>query len=387
MHLATILLALAAFRAPALAAPFTPTRDDSVLETLPAAASTLARELTAERRALSAMPTDLARATEFAWRAIAASRAESDPRYIGLAEGALAPWLASAEPPTAVLLLRATLRQNRHDFAAAQRDLEALLAREPRDAQAWLTRAVIAKVRGDFALAKQSCAPLLQLADSLVATTCLAEIAGLSGRADAAERALARVLEARRDADASLRQWSLTALAELRARRGDARGSEASYRATLALGRDGYTLAAYADFLLDAKRARDVLALLGDDRRADGLLLRRALAEQQLGARELAASVRELRARFAASRMRGERLHLGEEARFALAFGDAAEALALAAENFSLQREPRDARVLLEAALAARDRAAAQPALALLERSRLEDARLRALAARVRALR
>jgi hypothetical protein len=85
--------------------------------------------------------------------------------------------------------------------------------------------------------------------------------------------------------------------------------------------------------------------------------------------------------------MRGERLHLGEEARFALAFGDAAEALALAAENFSLQREPRDARVLLEAALAARDRAAAQPALALLERSRLEDARLHALAARVRALR
>jgi hypothetical protein len=242
-------------------------------------------------------------------------------------------------------------------------------------------------VRGDFALAQQSCALLMQLADSLVATTCLAEIAGLSGRADAAERALIRVLEARRDADAALRQWSLTALAELRARRGDARGAEASYRAALALGRDGYTLAAYADCLLDAKRPRDVLALLGDDRRADGLLLRRALAEHQLGARELAASVRELRARFAANHMRGERLHLGEEARFALAFGDAAEALALAAENFSLQREPRDARVLLEAALAARDRAAAQPALALLERSRLEDARLRGLAARVRALR
>jgi hypothetical protein len=387
LHAIAWLLALAWSAAAAHGAPFTPASDAEVLEVLPAATHPLARALDAERRALAQNPRDLARAVPLAWRYVEASRQWSDPRFVGLAEGVLSPWLAAEAPPAPVLLLRATLRQNRHDFAGAEADLAALLARDPRDAQAWLTRATIAKVRGDLAAAQRSCLPLLRLAGGLVATGCLADVAGLSGRAASAERALARSLGANTDAPAPVRQWALTTLAEIRARRGDARAAEASFRGALALGRDGYTLAAYADLLLDTGRARDALALLADEARADGLLLRRALAERALRAPGLAASVRELRARFAASRARGERLHAGEEARFAIAFGDAREALTLARENFALQREPRDVRVLLEAALAARAPQAAEPALDFLARSGLEDVRLTALAARVRALR
>ena len=51
----------------------------------------------------------------------------------------------------------------------------------------------------------------------------------------------------------------------------------------------------------------------------------------------------------------------------------------LAAENYRVQREPRDARILLEAALAAGDAAAAQPARDWLAASGFEDARLRRL--------
>ncbi len=372
---------------PTLAAPFTPASDAVVLERLPAAASARDRRLAAERRALAREPRDLARAVPLAWRYIEAARAEGDPRYAGLAEGVLAPWSEHAAAPRDVLLLRATLRQSRHDFAGAERDLAALLTRDPSNAQAWLTRSVVAKVRGDFSAAQQSCIPLLRLADALTATTCLADTASLTGRARAAERALARALEASPDAPRSQRQWALATLAEIRERLGDARGSEASYQAALALVRDAYTLAAYADFLLDAKRPRDALALLGDDRRADGALLRRALAEAQLRSASLGDTVRELRARFAANRLRGENLHAGEEARFALAFGDARDAVALARENFALQREPRDVRVLLEAALAARDASAAAHAGEFLVRTKLEDARLRPLVARSETLR
>jgi hypothetical protein len=50
------------------------------------------------------------------------------------------------------------------------------------------------------------------------------------------------------------------------------------------------------------------------------------------------------------------------QARFALAvLGDVPRALALARQNWAEQREPADARLLLEAALAARDKAAAEP--------------------------
>jgi hypothetical protein len=380
-------LALALATPAALAAPYTPASDDVVLERLPAAANALVRELAAERRALARKPHDLSRAAALAWRYLEASRSEADPRYAGLAEGVIAPWLADAEPPAEALLLRATLRQHRHDFAGAERDLAALLARSPRNAQAWLTRAVVAKVRGELALARASCAALVRLADALTATTCLADVASLSGRSGAAARALAAALERAPNAPAPQRQWALATLAEIHERRGEPRAAEASYQDALALARDAYTVSAYADFLLAAERPRDALALLGEGPRADGLLLRRALAQRALHAPGLEATLRELRARFAATRLRGERGHAGEEARFALAFGDAREALALARASFAVQREPRDVRVLLEAALAVRDPAAAEPALALLAATQLEDARLEALAARVRSLR
>ena len=85
--------------------------------------------------------------------------------------------------------------------------------------------------------------------------------------------------------------------------------------------------------------------------------------------------------------MRGEQLHLQEEARFRLHLKkDAAGALKLATENWKSQREPRDVAILLEAALAAGDRAGAQPALDWLEQSGFEDAPMRRLADKARAL-
>ena len=97
--------------------------------------------------------------------------------------------------------------------------------------------------------------------------------------------------------------------------------------------------------------------------------------------------MRALTERFADAALRGEKLHLQEEARFLLDLkGDARAALTAASENYRTQREPRDAQVLLEAALAARDAAAAAPALQWLESTGFEGARIRETAARVKAL-
>jgi len=56
-------------------------------------------------------------------------------------------------------------------------------------------------------------------------------------------------------------------------------------------------------------------------------------------------------------------------------------AVQLARANWSLQREPRDARILLEAARAANDARAAGPVLKMLARAGTEDVVLRRLAA------
>jgi hypothetical protein len=97
-----------------------------------------------------------------------------------------------------------------------------------------------------------------------------------------------------------------------------------------------------------------------------------------------------LSARFDAARARGDRTHEKEESRYALALrGDAPRALKLAVANHELQREPADARVLLEAALAARSpesRQAAAPVLQWLEANKVESVVLRGLAEKVKAL-
>jgi hypothetical protein len=101
---------------------------------------------------------------------------------------------------------------------------------------------------------------------------------------------------------------------------------------------------------------------------------------QAQNSNDLAAQVRQLEDRFAASRLRGDQVHLREEARFTLHLLDAPqEALKLARENWQVQKEPADLRILLEAALAAHDTAAVDLVRDWLRNSRLEDVQLQSL--------
>src|SRR4029077_12290651 len=114
-----------------------------------------ARELRQLRARLSANPANLAVASQFARQCIERSRTEADPRYLGRAQAALAPWWNATNAPADALVLRATIRQNQHDFTNALADLELALQKSPRNAQAWLTRATVLTVLGDFPAARR----------------------------------------------------------------------------------------------------------------------------------------------------------------------------------------------------------------------------------------
>ena len=110
--------------------------------------------------------------------------------------------------------------------------------------------------------------------------------------------------------------------------------------------------------------------------------MRLALAETQLGLPKAKAHTQALEDRFAAAKQRGDTTHRAEEARYLLQLqGDAAQALQVAVANYEVQREPRDARIVLEAALAAKNPAAAKPVLDWMASSGFEDRHLRSLAA------
>jgi hypothetical protein len=384
------LLLLALLLQPAAAAPRVPASDAEVLARIPArGGDARAGSLLSLRAAWRSDPRDPAKAVALARRYVEEAAAEGDPRYIGYAQAALAPWWTEAAPPTAVRVQRAVLLQYGHRFDAALADLDAVAQAEPDNAEAWAWLAAIRMVQADYVAARRGCDGLAPHTTALIAVACAAEIDGLTGRADTAARALDAALKAAADAAPEERLWALTRLAELDERRGDFAAAERAFRAALALAvPDVYLQAAYADFLLDRGRPGEVLALLKDGVRADVLLLRLAIAARAAGDARAAGWVRDLAARFDAARARGDRTHEKEEARFALELqGDAQRALALARSNYAVQREPADARILLEAALAAGDPAAAAPAREWLTANRVESVALRALVARLEATR
>jgi hypothetical protein len=81
-----------------------------------------------------------------------------------------------------------------------------------------------------------------------------------------------------------------------------------------------------------------------------------------------------------AARRRGDGVHLREEARYALAIeNDPAAALKLAHANWNAQREPADLLLLAQSARAAGDAAALKQVADWVAKTRLEDAKIRAL--------
>ena len=368
---------------PALATPHVPARDDTVLERLPFRPNDpVAREMSALRAALRANPNDQIAALKLAQRYYGLVAEEGDPRYIGYAQAALAPWWSLAQPPVEIQVMRASLAQFNHNFSGAIADLDSVIARYPKHAQALALRATIHLVQARYAAARSDCQALHGITDEVIAVGCEAMADGLTGHAASAYDTLKASFAQHPEARPDEILWVSLRLAEIAQRLGRIEQAEANFKRAMALNiPDTFLLAAYADLLLDQHRAGEVEAMLKDRTRSDVLLLRLVFAEQTLKLPGAAARAATLEARYAAAQLRGDTVHQQEEARFALAVEhNPTKALDLSLKNWTVQREPRDARIVLEAALAAHQPAAAKPVLDWLAENHNEDRTLIALA-------
>ncbi len=371
------------------AAPYLPTSDTQVLEKLPFRPNDpIAREMSQLRSGLQQNPRDLDKAITLARRYYRLVAEEGDPRYLGYAQATLSPWWAMAEPPIQVQVLRASLAQFRHDFDGAITDLTRVLARDPAQSQARALRATLQIVQARYDSAREDCLALVGASSNLISTGCTAMVDGLTGKAPAAYQRLLDALRANPAASREEKLWVLTRLAEIAQRLGRYEEAQSHFREALSLGiTDTFLLAAYADFLLLQNQPSAVQALLKDHIRSDGLLLRLVLAERLLDQKDFAQHQAALAARYAAAQLRNDTVHQQEEAQFELKVRDnAARALYLAQENWKVQREPRDAEIYLQAALALKNAAVARPVLEWLANSGIEDRTLTSLAKQIKGL-
>jgi hypothetical protein len=375
---AAAFLALAApVKAAQAAAPLHAPRSDSevveVLRERPLSAEE--RDWRTLRQQARLSPEDVALASQVARQALMWARRDGDPRMLGQAQAALGHWWTMAEPPAEIRLLRATILQSNHDFDAALKDLYALVRANLRDTQAWLTIASVEQVKGRYTEAAAACAGLNRAGAFWPARVCTLELRSYTGEAaDALVKLDALVQTLPRD---MAPQVNLIR-AELAERLGRADQAARLYALLLAQGgADAYVEGAYADLLLDQGQPAKVVALLKGRERNDALLLRLAEAYAATDNPARHAATQALKARFAAAKVRGDRVHQREEARFAVRLlKQPSTALTLARLNWQVQKEPADARILIEAAQAAQQPEAAQEALRFIASAGWTDKRL-----------
>ena len=374
------------------AAPFTPANDSDIVERLPLSATDpSARRLQSLRKQLEAKPDDVVLRIEIARRYFDLSMAQGDPRYVGYASAALAPLDKAAPAANSALTasywqIKGMLQQYSHNFDGALASLDKASLADPKspDPMAW--RAAIQMVQANYPKAQAECDALKPLTTPLFATGCSQYVLAHSGGAAGLQSAfdtLNAAVKAEPNVAPELMLWELTRLAEMAIRLKRFDEADAYFKQALKLGvTDQFLLGAYADFLLQQKKPEAVITLLADWERSDILLLRLALAGKAANHKKAADWASALRDRFVEAAKRGDRLHEQEAARFELDMeNNPKKAMALATANYQHQKEPRDAEVLMRTALAAKDAAAAEPALTWLKQNKYEDANLTDLAA------
>ena len=349
--------------------PFIPRDDSVVLAEVPP--GTRHSELATRRIAAQRLDVALPLAQLY----IKQSRSTGDLRFLGYAEAVLGPWIGPNTQSADALVLHATVLQSRHDFGGALTVLERARQLRPNDAQAWLTRATVLRVVGDYQRALAACE---EIAESVVVQLCRQGVLGLSGELPSAYAAIQQI-----DSQGMApeeRAWRDSELGEMAVRLGRDVEAEHWFRNGLrASPGDFYIRAAYADLLLRNSRAAEALTLLKGQESLEPLLLRIAIAQKMLRDPGLQLSSERLAAAFAAEAQRGDGVHRREEARFLLDVrGDPRAALAAALANWKVQREPDDVLILMRAAQSAGTPQTAEPVAAFVRAHGTQDVRIAA---------
>lgn len=363
---------------------FKPTDDNQVIETLAkqGLATALPPELRSQRLASQKTPDDLNLAIPLVVELLSFGKKTSDPRFYGEAEAILRPWWNLAAPPPQVLVHRANIRQFNHQFDAALEDLATYLTAVPEDSQARVMEATIFQVTGRYQKAAESCGKLLTRRSSMFKSLCQASARAMTEdpRPIFVQLKLLTKMETKpivpstnpTSVPSSEELFALGILADIALQLDDVAGAEEALRRILAAqALDIYATITLADLLLDLNRPDEAANLACKSPDHDGLLLRCGRGVRLKDAARFKTILSALGERFAAETRRQSPAHLRERAYFQLYLqDDPRSALASAQENYRTQKEPVDARLLVEAAAQMKSREAAQPVLDWMDSTR-----------------
>jgi tetratricopeptide (TPR) repeat protein len=354
-----------------LAAPFTPSADNDIVETL----------LTPSVRRSDNKALKVEDATKQAMDLIKSSREQADPRPLGLAKTMLSPWWDKPDAPTDVLLARALIDQGWHEFDDSRRALQAVLKRDPKHAQAWIELATVERVVGNFEASLKACDQVAAFGSRVVAAACTAEIHSMRGDHAGAKKTF-ELLRTAPGSTPDLQAWLLILIAEAQERAGDDAAAMVSFKESLAIKPDRYAAIALADTLLRNNRPQDALVALKNEPESEGAQVRRAWAMSLTKDAQLPVVMQSVQmildSRY--GRNPNDASHDREASLYYWkAKNNLPEALRLAKRNLTVQKEPADLWLLAAVARAANDAPALAQARDEVARVGLKDARIESL--------
>ena len=333
----------------------------TVVARLQTSKTPLTPALVAALQASRAAPDALGPAQTAAKLLIDEGRRLGDSRLVGAAVGVLRPFLALNDPQT--LYLSATARQYQHDFLGALALLDRAITLDPRHINARLSRATIYTVLGRLTEAAAACKEVSQLRPD-VGFLCQSTAIMLTDQRAVVAGRLAQIVDQPGLLDPALQPWALGLLGEIAALQGDDLAALDHFTAVISADPDVIRERLLAaDILLRQSQYQQVLDVLAPAPAVDGVLIRRVLAQRGLNAPDAAAAmVAELARRVAQNLELGLTSHAREDAMYFLLVADnPAQALDRATLNWALQHEVEDAQLLIDAAKAAGQPAAAAP--------------------------
>lgn len=350
--MAAFIAALLGLHSSLQAEPYTPAEDDAVLFVLDERQQHLAAVIPSSNEQ---QPINQASAIQRAQAQIRYSREQEDPRFLGYAQATLAPFSQSDD--AAVVILIASIEQQRHQFSQAQRRLKALLKRSPNQAQGWLLLANIQRVQGQFSDAQYSCQQAAAYLPPTVTILCQASIQAMTGHTERAYAVLQRLADSNQILGDDYALWLQTILAELALQQGlEAQAQQHIEQGLNIAPTDNYLRLLRSDVWLQTEQPERVIADLAPWQQRDGALLRLAIAGKKSNHTNATRWANAYAQRTQDAQENSRSVHLREHARYQLEVANQPQtALALAKENWQNQKELADLRLLQASAKANND--------------------------------
>lgn len=362
---------------------FRPAASDVVLSSSVHAQGGRKGELRALDQAWRAQPQNLDASLAYARAVFTLGLTEGDLRWFGSAKAALTPWWQATDLPADGFFLRGLVKQGFHAFDAGLQDIQQAIAKDPRRAEFWSWRFALHLLLADMAAARQDTEDMARLFGSQEAQVYRAVLLYRTGQPQPAIGLLNTAIRAAQFQDPSSQDWLAFHLGEAHRVAGQSDQAMAVWEKQLKASPSSHLLRLSLAELLNQqgqyRQARSVATAAHNatSSMTDALLMQALLASRGLKDADEARLASQMDARLKSQALRQESLIERPKLIYQIAYGqDLAAGLALSIENWRLQKEPPDAVLFIQAALALGQARAAEPVVLWAEKTGYTDPQL-----------